>query len=793
MKKVFSYILFICSYLLFAQTSKGRWQDLFSYNNVKFIEEINGELYCGTENGIFVYHPNQDEYLKLNKTNVLNQVGISAMAYSSATKDLVIGYENGTIDIYNTETKTTKIVLDIPWNSYNGNKKINDILISNHIAFISGLFGIVSYDLNEKEFKETTFTNSISVNDATILGNTIYIATNNGIYSNELSDKNLNNPNFSDREIWKHLKTVYNNDLNSEEVYRIVNVNDKIYYTTNTIKYRYETKNNETIKVEDSRKNELYENFNLIKSTPNYVNADLKFSNGKLLITQINSISFLNGEEISINYLEKGNDGIIRQIPFNFNTSIIFNNTLYAGSTHFGLLNLENPSIYQVENPTGFLPDGPFNNQSYSVTAQNKKVWIAPGGMSNFNEPNENDNGFYYFNQLKWKHFKSKDLFDAKDFIKIAVNPTNDNHFFAIPYFEATKWNYEKRIGIIEFNLTNNPNVGNHIITPFKWLTRNGGGNFDKNGDFYTASSWVEINGSLNDDANYYYQKRGNDWKSTLSIKNENSNALSPEFSTKYVWYPNARSGGLTVLDKNMNEIVTLNKSNADLNDNAVLTVAVDKNNSVWIGTTLGLTVLNGGDNAIDAGNYKTEPIVIMQNGIPEALLTSIGINAIKVDKANRKWIATNSSGVFYVSSNGEQTIYHFTAKNSPLPSDIVYDISIDDSTGKVYFATEKGVVVFNGDVQDVGNNFNKAIAYPNPVRPGFKGNVTIKNLPESASVKITDIVGNLLFEAKASGGIVEWDTKNSKGKEVASGIYLVLMTNTDGTETKTLKIAVVR
>ena len=223
------------------------------------------------------------------------------------------------------------------------------------------------------------------------------------------------------------------------------------------------------------------------------------------------------------------------------------------------------------------------------------------------------------------------------------------------------------------------------------------------------------------------------------------------------------------------------------------MTVANDRSNNLWIGTEQGLVVLYGADNAVKSNNVKVEPIVIMQDGIPEALLTDVGIYSIKVDNANRKWIATNGAGVYYISDNGEETKLHFTSKNSPLPSDVVYDVSVDEATGTVYFATEKGVVAYNGDVSSEASDFSQALAYPNPYRPTYKGNVTIKNLPNRAIVKITDVVGNLVFESKADGGIVEWNTNNAKGKPVASGIYLVLMTNADGTETKTLKIAVVR
>lgn len=277
--------------------------------------------------------------------------------------------------------------------------------------------------------------------------------------------------------------------------------------------------------------------------------------------------------------------------------------------------------------------------------------------------------------------------------------------------------------------------------------------------------------------------------------KNHNiaSVALSPETTASYIYYPNARDGGITVLDKNNTEVITITTSNSKLPINNVLALASDKSNTLWIGTGQGLVILYGADDAIATKNINVEPIVIVQDGIPEALLTDVGINAIKVDNANRKWIATDGAGVYYVSDSGDRTILHFTSKNSPLPSDIVYDISVDESTGKVYFATEKGVVSYNGDVSSEATNFSNAIAYPNPYRPEYNGKITIKNLPNRALVKITDVVGNLIYESKAEGGIVEWDTNNAKGKAVASGIYLVLMMNSDGTETKTLKIAVVR
>jgi len=239
---------------------------------------------------------------------------------------------------------------------------------------------------------------------------------------------------------------------------------------------------------------------------------------------------------------------------------------------------------------------------------------------------------------------------------------------------------------------------------------------------------------------------------------------------------------------------ITNTSDQGNLPSDNVMVVAFDKNDVMWIGTFLGLRILYNPLQTISSGNpYETQPIVIIQNGLPEALLTDVQINDIEVDGANRKWVATESAGVYYFSESGEETIFNFTTSNSPLPSNNVTDIEVDPKTGTVYFATDKGVVSFRSDAVEVGDNFGDVYAYPNPVRPGFNKNVIIKGLPNDADVRITDITGNLIYMTKAAGGVAEWNTRNLQGKLVASGIYLVLMSTRDGQQTKQTKIAVVR
>ena len=65
-------------------------------------------------------------------------------------------------------------------------------------------------------------------------------------------------------------------------------------------------------------------------------------------------------------------------------------------------------------------------------------------------------------------------------------------------------------------------------------------------------------------------------------------------------------------------------------------------------------------------------------------------------------------------------------------------------------------------------------------------------------AVKILDAAGNLVFETNVKegqelyGGKVVWNKTNLAGKKVASGVYIVLLSSNEGTETSITKIAII-
>jgi hypothetical protein len=207
------------------------------------------------------------------------------------------------------------------------------------------------------------------------------------------------------------------------------------------------------------------------------------------------------------------------------------------------------------------------------------------------------------------------------------------------------------------------------------------------------------------------------------------------------------------------------------------------------VGTEKGVAVFYSPENVFTGQPFDAQRILVEQDGYVQYLLENETATAIAVDGANRKWIGTDRGGVFLFSADGTQQIYHFTAEDSPLLSNRVTGIAIDNITGEVYFATDVGTISFKSTATDGGDTNSDVYAYPNPVREGYDGYIAIKGLVSNAQVRITDISGKLIFSTKAEGGQAIWNGQNFDGKKAKTGVYLVFASNDDGSEKVVTKI----
>lgn len=86
--------------------------------------------------------------------------------------------------------------------------------------------------------------------------------------------------------------------------------------------------------------------------------------------------------------------------------------------------------------------------------------------------------------------------------------------------------------------------------------------------------------------------------------------------------------------------------------------------------------------------------------------------------------------------------------------------------------------------------NLESVIVYPNPYY-GQK-HIYFANLTQGDTIKIFTIAGELVKEIKVESSPQSWDVRNDVGKEVASGIYIYLIKDTQGNK-KVGKLGVIR
>ncbi|MBT3872465.1 MAG: T9SS type A sorting domain-containing protein [Flavobacteriaceae bacterium] len=765
MKQLVRVVLILQIFFLQAQNFENRWTGYFSYISVKSISQGNDKIYAAAENAIFTYDLSNQEIATITTINGLSGKTITTAHYSDAYGLYIIGYENGLIEIaIDGEDNILKVVdiLDKPTIPPN-NKKINHFNEYNGRLYISTGYGISVYNLDTLEFGDTYFIgdlgSQINITQTTVLGDLIYASSSeNGIKSALVADESI-----IDFEEWT---TVI------EGGYKGIQSLGSELYTVN---------NNNTILKFDLDVGFLQIDF--------FISPVLDFgvASEVLTITTENSIkAYTEGYSL----LEEVNNLI--DFDYKLQSGYTFNNTFYLGTKELGMLVVPFASS-QAEQ---ILPDGPLFNQPFAIDASPDQLWVAFGKIDLFFNPYPlTKRGISNFRNKEWLNVNYNDLKDEvnvndiNDLSYVKINPNNTSEVYMSSY-QKGMLKINNQTPSILYNETNSPMDipgGDNALG-----IRLYGSDFDREENLWFVQSRAN-NGlvKLTPEGQFQLIDLSN------IIDAENEQALSDvKVSREGHVFFGAVESGLIGYNPTNNEFNKISEGigNGNLPTNNIRTLAFDNQNKLWIGTLKGLRVLYSVGSFFENGsNIDAQPIIILEDGVAQELLFEQSITDIEVDGANNKWVSTATSGVFYLSSNGQETLLRFTSDNSPLPSDNVLDIAIDDKNGTVYFATKDGLVAYNGTSTAPGEDLESVYAYPNPVRPTYLGNVTIDGLTAKANVKITDITGNLVFETTSEGGSVAWDTTAFGSYKVASGVYLVLITSDDNLLTKVTKIMIIR
>ncbi|MBI3232707.1 MAG: T9SS type A sorting domain-containing protein, partial [Bacteroidetes bacterium] len=456
----------------------------------------------------------------------------------------------------------------------------------------------------------------------------------------------------------------------------------------------------------------------------------------------------------------------------------------------------KNSSLYFIEpnnNYNYFSPNGPQTSKASDFAFDDNNLWVAPEGPTSTWILSFNPDRFSSYNNVEWNNYRQNDtnFNNTFSFWKTAVRPIDKHVFFGswgtglLEFFQGSV--------LSKFDSKNSPLEATKIGGVTSTLI--GGMTFD------TSSNLWFTNAQSTKPLCVY--TKGGQWLrfglgSLASVGDIPTDVVIDD--NNYKWIAMARGKGIIVYDDNgtlnnpfddQYKQITSEKTKGYLPDMSVNCITKDHDGNIWVGTDKGLTVFYTPGNVFNGQNFDAQQIIISKNGKAAYLFGDLGINHIAVDAGNRKWIATKN-GVYLISPDGQNFIFNFNKSNSPLLSDYVQRIGIHPKTGEVFFATDQGVVSYQGDALPGVEEFGDIVIYPNPVKETYDGLIANKGLYNNANVKITDIAGNFVYETRANGSVATWNSQNFKGERAQTGVYLVFCSNADGTSTEVGKIVLI-
>jgi len=772
------FCLMILSFFSTAQVAVGQWRDHLPYNYGTSLAVSENEIYMSTNVGLMRFDKNTKELEKLNKINGFSDAGVSTVKYSEKFDTFIIAYTNGNIDLVKDKTITN--IGDLKRKFINGDKTIYDISLNGDYAYLACGFAIIELDLKRKEFRGTWYIGEngayVKVNALDNDGEYIYAATDIGIYKGKFDNKLVDFSNWeiiTQQNLPNEFKWLERKEFSSLTIFDgkiIANYHNSTQDDADTLVV-YNNGNWEKLYPEENM-------FEAVTSSPEH-----------LILINRYWIRLLdkNFEEVKTVWHYTLNEQYNQALPadaFLENEKI-----LWIADKLNGLVRTPEPWDYK-----SYTINGPATEKVYDFAASESKIIGINGGMTAAWGPKWTHGVFYEFKDEYWTSSSSNPnngLAGVFDLTTVTVNPNDHSNIFFGSWIN----------GLIEYRnntfykIHNDENSSLRQAFGNSGYIRIGGADFDSEGNLWVTNSLATPQIHVLDKTGKW---TGINYSSTIKDRNI-GNILITKDNIK--WVIIGKSGGLLVFDDNgtpdvrsddkVRQLNILNE-NGEIISNDVYSLAEDKNGYIWVGTGKGVAVYYNPKDVFNSDKFTARQIKIPRNdGTDNAdiLLGNDVVTTINVDGSNKKWFGTQSGGVYYTSADGLEKILHFNTENSPLISNNIICTEIIPNTGEVFFGTSSGIISYRNTATEGDDEFDKVYTFPNPVRPDYRGPITITGLVAGSYVKITDISGNLVFETRSEGGQAIWYGEDHRGNRVSTGVYLVFSSNETGSKKNVTKI----
>jgi len=744
-------LLFVCllltSTFTFAQNiGVGQWKAQLSQNDPLNVFIAPPYVYGWTLNGFCRYHLGNKETESISKINGYTEVGIRYAAYNEALKTMVIAYNNSNIDLQ-LPTGEVYNVPDLINASVNGSKEISKVSFYGDYAFFSAGFGILVYNIPRRESSADYKSDLIkTVRSTEVFNNAVYAATDHGLFRAPLPNAGIS----IDASSWSQVDSGNFTDM--------VQANGSLYLWEDSSVYQYDGNQ-----------------FSLLLSNKEI--RDLKAFQNEVYVTSNDGVYLLREAPIGFYPLEGSR------------SSLQYNDKWYYASFGYGL-------IEQTPNgATEFLsPGGPYSTGVGKMVSTGNTLYIAGGTMKADGSVTYTYNGYYTYTEGEWASSitdKIPYIDTMYDIHAMCLDPTNNDLWTAALEQGLVRIRGKQVLEFYDEYTSPIQLGGTKLITSLA---------MDKNRNLWIAN--FTANSPL------LVKSSGGVWDSFPNINGQAGAVLElliDRSGQKWMRFADGLgvTAGIVVYNDNntpfdksddplpTGKILSSAVGNGKLPDNQVNCMVLDRNGQIWVGTDKGLTVFYTPSNITSTNPSDARQIVLGTGDDVGYLLGEEAITAILVDGGNRKWIAARS-GLWLVSPDGQEILAHYNESNSPLFSNEINELGMVEGTGELFVATSKGMMSLGTSSSLGGDKHGAVKVYPNPVRPGYEGDITVSGLPTDAFVKITDISGTLIYETRANGGTASWNGRSFDGRKASSGVYLIFTGNSDGSDTFVSKLLIV-
>ncbi|MBB3186604.1 T9SS type A sorting domain-containing protein [Microbacter margulisiae] len=756
-----------------AQLAVGEWQVHYSYRNVTQVAIASDKAYAVGSNALFSVDFTDQSIAYYSKINGLSDNDISLIGYNDATKQLLIVYANSNIDLLSQSGISN--VPDLYLKQAAMDKTVNSVLFADSLAYLSCNFGIVVLNMAKHEISDSYV---IGVNGSYIpvLATSLFKGKIYGLTATGLFDADASNHNLADYQVWSSITSLPLSDVNNSNLL----VYEGLLWLLKSDGMVYNSSDGITWNVVPSLKNITR------------MQCDNKY------------LYFISDQDAN---------------TYVYDTSLHFTTLAGVSPDCIATDNTTSPSFWLASGSSGllqlnkngqemnaFAPSGPLDNSAWAMAVSGDKLFVVPGGAWAVQYLHPASVSMLENNQ--WTNIDGFSISQATsmpsttDFVSVAADPSDNSHFFIGAYGRGL-YEFKNNTFYKWYNCTNS---GVESIFPGQTIQfdyqRINGLTFDSQGNLWFLNEQIgDPVKYLSSDGNvhslYFDGIKGLPTLQDILIDKLNPNRK---------WILSERSTpGVFVFDDNgtlenqQDDQSKFFSSFVDQDGNIFSSdfyycMVQDMNDQIWVGTAKGPIIIQNPDNAFSSDFTITRIKVPRNDGtnLADYLLGTESVNAIVVDGANRKWLGSQSSGLYLVSADGTKILKHFTAENSPLLSNDILSLGLNNQTGELFIGTDAGIISFMTDANQALDTFSGVHAYPNPVRPDYHGVITITGLVADTQVKITDVSGNVIYVTTSNGGVATWSGNGINGARVHSGVYLILCSSPDGIQHSVTKLLIV-